>query len=195
MQTGGEAHFAGLRHVASAEHAAGNPFSTCNDLEGANWEWKLQFPAGGRGCEILCCPEDVQLSARCKHNTNTLCPHCEIPLCKTCFRHCCVKTDENIAMGLANDNFWGYTILVLYKYQVPWVEAAIVTPIWSTMIVYYVESDGGQLMTELFRQQQARTVVRGSCFSYHMPGRTLWNSCYSTVVIATLTKYLGLRNV
>ena len=72
-------------------------------------------------------------------------------------------------MGLANDNFWGYTSDILYRYQVRWVEAAIVAPIWTTMIVYYVEGDGGHLMTESFGQQRARTVVRGSCYSYHMP--------------------------
>ena len=61
-----------------------------------------------------------------------------------------MKTDENIPMGLANDKFWGYTSDVLYRYQVRWVEAVIVAPIWTTMIVYYVESDGGHLMTESY---------------------------------------------
>ncbi len=37
------------------------------------------------------------------------------------------------------------------------------------MIVYYVEGDGGHLMTEIMGKQEFRTVVRGSCVSYHMP--------------------------
>ena len=37
------------------------------------------------------------------------------------------------------------------------------------MIVYYVEGDGGHLMLEKAGNQQFRTVVRGSCMSYHMP--------------------------
>ena len=37
------------------------------------------------------------------------------------------------------------------------------------MVVYYVEGDGGHLMGEELGDQKFRTVVRGSCVSYHMP--------------------------
>ena len=37
------------------------------------------------------------------------------------------------------------------------------------MLVYYVEGDRGHLMNEELGKQQFRTVVRGSCCSFHMP--------------------------
>ena len=37
------------------------------------------------------------------------------------------------------------------------------------MVVYYVEGDGGHLLTEKVGRQQFRIVVRGTCVSYHMP--------------------------
>ena len=37
------------------------------------------------------------------------------------------------------------------------------------MVVYYVEGDGGHLMGDELGNQKFRTVVRGSCVSYHMP--------------------------
>ena len=46
---------------------------------------------------------------------------------------------------------------------------AIAMPVWTSMIVYYVEGDRGHLMTEEVGQQKYRTVVRGSCVSYLMP--------------------------
>ena len=36
-------------------------------------------------------------------------------------------------MGIANDNFWGYTCNILYSLQVRWVEAAICMPAWTTV--------------------------------------------------------------
>ena len=55
------------------------------------------------------------------------------------------------------------------KYQVRWIEAAIVSPCWASMIIYYVEADHGHLMHEELGQQTARTVVRGSGVSFRMP--------------------------
>ena len=42
-------------------------------------------------------------------------------------------------MALCNDNFWGYASDIIYKYQVRWLEAAVVQPVWTTMLVCYVE--------------------------------------------------------
>ena len=61
-------------------------------------------------------------------------------------------------MALANDNFWGYTSDLLYKYQVTWLEAAIVQPCWTSMLVCYVEGDEGHLFGEQIQQQQFRTT-------------------------------------
>ena len=64
-------------------------------------------------------------------------------------------------MVLANDNFIGYTSDIITRYGVRWIEAAIVSPCWTNIMVYYVEGDYGHLMGEELGKQQFRTVVRG----------------------------------
>ena len=72
-------------------------------------------------------------------------------------------------MVLANDNFWGYTSDVIYKYGVTWLEAAIVQPCFTSILVCYVEGDYGHLLGEELHQQKFRTKVRGTAHSFHMP--------------------------
>ena len=46
---------------------------------------------------------------------------------------------------------------------------AAVLPVWTSMIVYYVEGDFGHLMNEVSQKPRWRTKVRGHCFSFIMP--------------------------
>ena len=147
-------------------------------LEADNPEWqrslKVSGSAGGRRLpfnrvdRIMCCPEDVQPCFRCKKTKDELCGDCQIPLCWSCetaFRF----SPHVIPMGLCNDNIWGYSTDLIAKYKVRWLEAAIVTPVWTSMMVFYVEGDGGHLFDEQLNEQRWRTSVRGSCVSYMMP--------------------------
>ena len=155
------------------------PFHGTTELDEGNLEWqrRLRFEANGIEMWILCCPEDVRRSSACKHDAANLCKNCEIPLCQKCEHKmeqskgtgCCIP------MGLCNDNYWGYTSDIISKYQVRWIEAAIVNPCWTSLIVYYVEGDAGHLMNEEVGKQKFRTVVRGSCCSYQMPWEDLEN--------------------
>ena len=72
-------------------------------------------------------------------------------------------------MALANDNFFGYASDIITRFQVRWIEAAIVSPCWTSIIIYYVEQDHGHLLNEVMEGPKFRTVVRGSCVSYQMP--------------------------
>ena len=72
-------------------------------------------------------------------------------------------------MALCNDNFWGYTSDIIFKYKVRWLEAAIVQTCWTTMMVCYVEGDFGHLMGEELHQQKYRTKVRGTAHSFALP--------------------------
>ena len=90
-------------------------------------------------------------------------------------------------MSLCNDNFWGYTTDIIGKYKVRWIEAAIVSPCWTAMLVYYVEGDWGHLMTEELGAQKYRTVVRGNCFSFHMPWEDILESLQQTCEDKDLT--------
>ena len=70
-------------------------------------------------------------------------------------------TDTVIPWGLANDNFWNYTTGKLYEYDVRWIEQAIASPTFNSMMVLYAEGDYGHLMNEKVGKQQFRTLVKG----------------------------------
>ncbi len=51
---------------------------------------------------------------------------------------------------------------MFYRYQVRWIETAIVSPNWTTMLVFYVEGDSGHPYGEELGRQRFRTAVRGT---------------------------------
>ena len=118
----------------------------------------------------LCCPEDVQ-HCGAPHPLHEICRSCRVPVCTECKWHLAESEPEayRIPMALANDNMWGYTSDIIARYKVRWIEMAAVLPMWTTMIVYYVEGHQGHVMNEEFGKQQWRTAVRGQCFSFVMP--------------------------
>ena len=126
------------------------------------WEWRrlLRIPESTTQLELLCCPEDV----RCKsnHSAGEICSKCDVPICSTCHR--LLRKQRNVPMALANDNMWGYISSAIIRYKVRWIEMAAVLPYWTCMLVYYVEADKGQLMSEELKGQQYRTAVRGHVF-------------------------------
>ena len=72
-------------------------------------------------------------------------------------------------MGLCNDNLGGYSCELICKYRVRWLEAAIVSPCWTSSLGYHVETDGGHLLNKHLHDRKYRTRVRGSAVSYQMP--------------------------
>ena len=72
-------------------------------------------------------------------------------------------------MALAQDNLGGYTTDIIVRYKVRWIEIASVLPMWTHMLVYYVEGHEGHMMNEKFGRQDFRAAVRGQCFSFIMP--------------------------
>ena len=153
---------------ASETAEAGNPFQGAVDLEDGQTEWqrRLNYAKVKYDGWLLCCPEDVCKRHKCRHADTDLCEHCLIPLCRRCHRLMHKKMSAcRIPMSLCNDNFWGYSTDILIKNKIRWIEAAIVSPCWTSMIVYYVEGDQGHLLGEEVGKQKSRTVVRGSCCS------------------------------
>ena len=167
-----------MERFASPENKTDGPWQNAHELQEGDSEWQRSLRVGGRARgkqlpmtrvdRIMCCPEDVKSCGRCMHKEDEVCGECEVPLCHECmiaFRY----SPHVIPMGLCNDNLWGCTTSVISKYQVRWLEAAIVSPAWTSMMVFYVEGDGGHLFDEKLNEQRWRTMVRGSCVSYTMP--------------------------
>lgn len=135
---------------------------------------------------MLCCPEDVERSPSCRHSEDEVCAECSVPLCASCEQAIVFHQRRSAPMVLGNDNFWGYTTDIIYRYQVRWIETAVVSPIWTTMLVYYVEGDYGHLYDEEVGRQRFRTAVRGTCCSFHMP----WEDILEELREKTLDKEL-----
>ena len=127
----------------------------CPDLEldSGCWEWKrrldLKSVKDTHVC-LLCCPEDVR-RCNCQHDVYTLCEECMVPLCTNCFRGMprLRGVSTYLPMALGNDMFWGYPTDLLVKYRVRWIELASVLPLWTHMLVYYVEGHEGNMMNEV----------------------------------------------
>ena len=68
---------------------------------------------------------------------------------------------EDIPAALGNDNYIGYATVLLAKYKVRWIEAAIASPCWTSMFIYKVEGDFGHLMSEEWGAQSFRSTRHG----------------------------------
>ena len=143
------------------------------------WTRLLVFPEAGRTPEMLLCnPEDV-VQCRRHLGTRSLCGDCSVPLCKTCSR--AMNKREDIPAALGNDNYIGYTTMLLAKYKVRWIEAAIASPCWTSMLIYKVEGDFGHLMSEEWGAQSFRSAVRGTGYSVPMPWQDILRSLHCNI--------------
>ena len=151
----------------------GNPFENCAALVDGQGDWQCNLS----GLEdrdfdghLLCNPEDMERCAKCKDKpNNACCGKCQIAVCQQCFGGLFSSEPGGIPMSLGNDNFLDYTAQFLYKYDVTWLEVAIASPCWTTMLVYYIEGDRGHLFNEQFGRQRWRTRVRGTACTFQMP--------------------------
>ena len=89
-------------------------------------------------------------------------------------------------MAIANHNYIGYCYDTLVKYKVRWIEAAVVCPVWTTLMCYYIEEDRGHVMQEELFRGKHRMAVRGNIFSFPMP----WNEIMKSLLNATATPNL-----
>ncbi len=72
-------------------------------------------------------------------------------------------------MAIPNDDFHGYSSDLLTRWKVRWIEAAVAMPLWTILMIYYVEGDKGHLREEDTMDQKRRTGARGNAVSYHLP--------------------------
>ena len=120
----------------SAEGPGAKPFANAPDLAPGSTEWqrRLIVPGTGRREPLLCCPEDVERGPLCRHAEDEVCADCSVPLCLTCERAIVWHEQMTAPMVLGNDNFWGYTTDIIYRYQVFYSEG--VYSILGTSILF-----------------------------------------------------------
>ena len=74
-----------------------------------------------------------------------------------------------IQAALANDNFFGFALDIVYKYKVRYIECAAASPLFTALITYYVEGDKGHMLNVRQHKPQRAYACRGNVFSFHMP--------------------------
>ena len=129
---------------------------------------------------ILCCPEDVVRTSRCRHGETFVCEHCSIPICNQCY-YMSLEGDK-IPRCLANDNYIGCVHEYIAANKVTWLEATTVCPVFSGLVTYYIEGDAsqrGSMMQEVLGKPKRAWVVRGNLFLFCYHGRRSWPSCPS----------------
>jgi hypothetical protein len=132
-------------------------------------EWSRTLPETiCEGMQLICCPEDFRCGL-CPDSALQLCESCELPLCRNCLEHMCKQNPCAVPEALANDNWFGYPTELLYTYKVRWIEAAAASPVWTSVINYYLEADRGNLIEEHLHRPEHRTAIRGNVSSFSIP--------------------------
>ena len=143
----------------------GQAVSVDPGMQDESWEWFRNVRRRSGVDRILCCPEDVVRSAKCRHGDTFVCQDCEIPICNECYR--LAVDNKKIPRALANDNFIGYVHDFIVANKVTWLEATIACPVFSGLVTYYIEGDAsqrGHMMKEQLGKPQRAWAVRGNIF-------------------------------
>ena len=74
-----------------------------------------------------------------------------------------------IPAALANDNFCGFALDIVYKYKVRYIECAAASPLFTALITYYVAGNKGHMLNVRQHKPQRAYACRGNAFSFHMP--------------------------
>ena len=98
---------------------------------------------------MLCCPEDVEESVA-NRTDGVLSGDARIPICTECIEQFPLdgkhrRREPSIPMALGYDNYWGFSTDLIVRYKVSWIEMAAILPLWTHMIVYYVEGHEGHM--------------------------------------------------
>ena len=71
--------------------------------------------------------------------------------------------------ALANDNFRGYAHLFIVADEVRWIEAVIASPLFASMVVYYIEDVKEHRLNTKLGEHERTFAVRCNIFSFKMP--------------------------
>ena len=159
--------------LAQYKVSYGTHASVRTRLVGSQWQRKLP-PSLCKGQAILCCPED-HVCRHCTPGNIQLCEDCELPLCRSCWSRMRQPHFSGVPQALANDNWYGYPLELLYTHKVRWIEAAAACPLWTSPICFYLEADRGHIMEEELHRADHRIAIRGNVSAVSMP----WEEIYS----------------
>ena len=143
----------------------GQAVSTDPIMQSDCFHWQRKVRRRGTVEHVLCCPEDVIPSTKCRHDETYICEQCQIPICNECYVLSLKK--QKIPRALTNDNFIGFVHPYIVENKVTWLEATIACPVFSGLVTYYIEGDSalrGHMMREPLGRPQRAWAVRGNIF-------------------------------
>ena len=141
-------------------------------LQGAEWQRTLP-PTLFKGQSILCCPEDLRCSA-CPAAGMQLCRPCELPLCRSCWSRMRQGAFSGLRSAICNDNFYGYPAELFYQHRVRWIETAAASPLWTSMVSFYLEAHRGHVLEEPVHRAEHRLAIRGNISAVSLPREEIY---------------------
>ena len=168
----------------------GEAVSSDPGLQDGVYEWRRNVRRGSATEEILCCPEDVKRGKSCRHDDQTVCSRCHIPICNECWHK--GTTNQKIPRAMTNDNFLGYAHRFLIENKVTWLEATIAAPVFTGLITYYIEGapkTSYNLMDSTLGKADHSWGVRGNLFSFLLPWEKVLAQLFEKVEDGDLTDW------
>ena len=186
-----------LRHFPNpAPNFSGPRACRYPDLDGSAGDWVRRYEWTERGVphglDVLCCPEDILCDEQ--HPRSHLCRKCRIPICWRCRRYIFYKHMPP-PMALTNDNFIGYVSSFWARWQPKWIEMAAATPIWTSLMAFYIEEDKGHVMGEAAFAQRARVAVKGNVVSFHVQWERVFEALHQLASVKDLSALPHDENV
>ena len=168
----------------------GEAVSSDPGLQDGVYEWRRNVRRGSATEEILCCPEDVKRGTSCRHDDQTVCSRCHIPICNECWHK--GTTNQKIPRAMTNDNFLGYAHRFLIENKVTWLEATIAAPVFTGLVTYYIEGapkTSYNLMDSTLGKADHSWGVRGNLFSFLLPWEKVLAQLFEKVEDGDLTDW------
>ncbi|CAE7884649.1 TTC28 [Symbiodinium microadriaticum] len=147
------------------------PLQNLDALQGPDWRRTVSF-GEYNGLDVLCCPEDIQCNV-CPYRRIQSARAVKSRSAKTCW-HKAWNASPGIPEALTNDNFIGYPPEFLFRYKVRYIEAACASPIFTTVVSFYVEADQGHLLEEQMCRARHNVAIRGNITSFEMPWQDIF---------------------
>ena len=95
---------------------------------------------------------------------------------------------SGVPQSLCNDNWLGFPLDALYVEKVRWIELAVASPVWTSMVSFYLEGDRGHLIEEEAHRATNRVAIRGNVSSFALP----WTETISKLAASHAPEVLTL---
>ena len=135
-------------------------------------DWYVKVPFETEAVRVLCCPEDRVCTPECLQG-DTLCAHCQVPVCSHCIACVTSKPATQPPAALSNDMMIFYAPKEIYEGGgLTVMELICASPCITTMICFSMEVKYGNKFDEAVHMSRHRMGARGNATTFLLP----WDS-------------------